>query len=67
MGRPINLADPDFEPTDDELRALSTAAFAGVREAHERALATMHVDIAARRRAVLLEVAKRLPRKRVAP
>ena len=32
----VNLADPDFEPSDAQLIGLSTRAFAGVREAHER-------------------------------
>jgi hypothetical protein len=30
---PGNLADPDYEPTDDELTALSRAAFGHLAEA----------------------------------
>jgi hypothetical protein len=29
MGDAINLADPDFEPTDEQLSGLSKRAFAG--------------------------------------
>ena len=36
-----NLADPDYEPTDEELVELAHEAFAGVREANEAALARM--------------------------
>lgn len=32
------LADPDYEPTDSELRELSQAAFANVEADHQRAL-----------------------------
>ncbi len=49
MARRVNLADPDFEPTDDELRQLSARAFAGVAAAHERALARLRDEIAAAR------------------
>jgi hypothetical protein len=30
MSGPINLADPSFEPTDEQLQDLSRRAFAGV-------------------------------------
>lgn len=43
------FADPDYEPTDEELRALSRAAFSGVRDKHERALEKLHQEIAAAR------------------
>ncbi|WP_394834031.1 hypothetical protein LVJ94_46755 [Pendulispora rubella] len=42
----INLADPDFEPTDEQLRELSRRAFAGVREQHQAALKRIHQEIA---------------------
>ena len=48
MKRKINLRDPEFEPTDEELAELMHSAFAGVRaerEARERAVAD---EIAAR-------------------
>ncbi|HXS16728.1 MAG TPA: hypothetical protein VN764_06050 [Polyangiaceae bacterium] len=35
------LADPAYEPTDDELRALSRAAFADVASRHQTALAKL--------------------------
>ncbi len=46
MPVPINLADPDFEPSDDELKGLMTRAFAGVGEAKERSLVEMRARIA---------------------
>jgi 4'-phosphopantetheinyl transferase EntD len=49
----INLADPSFEPTDEQLEGLSKRAFAGVREAHERAMARMRAEIAAGRMAAM--------------
>ena len=45
MPAPINLADPDFEPSDDELNGLMTRAFAGVREAKARSLVEMRARI----------------------
>ena len=33
-----NFADPDFEPTDEQLEALMTEAFAGVKTANDKAL-----------------------------
>ena len=41
MGDAINLADPDFEPTDEQLMELSKRAFADVKERHETALARL--------------------------
>lgn len=48
-----NLADAAFEPSDEDLTDLSREAFAGVREANERALAAMRQRIAARSATVL--------------
>ncbi len=31
-----NFADPNYEPTDDELKQLAREAFAHIREAKER-------------------------------
>jgi len=45
MAAHVNLADPDFEPSDEELRGLMSRAFAGVREAKERNLAEMRARI----------------------
>ncbi len=46
MPRPINLADPSFEPTDEELDALMHAAFAGLKEARVESLRAMRERIA---------------------
>jgi hypothetical protein len=59
MGDAINLADPDFEPTDEQLKALSRAAFAGVRERHEAILVKMRAEIAERRAQLLAELRER--------
>ena len=34
----INLSNPEFEPTDEQLRQLSTDAFAGLHRANEQRL-----------------------------
>ncbi|MCL2450376.1 MAG: hypothetical protein FWD17_15625 [Polyangiaceae bacterium] len=56
MGDAINLADPDFEPTDEQLMELSKRAFAGVKERREVALARMRAEIAARSAEVLRQL-----------
>jgi len=56
----INLADPDFEPTDAQLIGLSSRAFAGVREAHERQLAELRASIEVARAAARIALAARL-------
>jgi hypothetical protein len=43
------LADPDYEPTDAELRELSRAAFSEVAARHQAALAKVYDEIAALR------------------
>jgi hypothetical protein len=48
--RQVNLADPDFEPTDEELRELSRAAFADVAEENAAALARMNAFIEGERK-----------------
>lgn len=40
-----NLADPEYEPTDEELGELVHSAFAGVREQNEAALREVHAEI----------------------
>jgi hypothetical protein len=40
-----NLADPDYEPTDEELGELVHSAFAGVRAQNEAALHKVHEEI----------------------
>jgi hypothetical protein len=49
MSGPINLADPAFEPTDEQLRDLSRRAFAGVAAAHARSLEKLRAQISAAR------------------
>jgi hypothetical protein len=46
MPRQTNFANPDFEPTDDELGELMREAFAGIKEAKARSLQEMHERIA---------------------
>jgi hypothetical protein len=41
MGDSINLADPEFEPTDEQLQGLAKRAFAGVAAEHEAVLVKM--------------------------
>lgn len=41
----INLADPDYEPSDDDLARLMHDAFAGLRDAREESLRAMRVRI----------------------
>lgn len=62
MADRINLADPSFEPTDEQLIGLATRAFAGVRPARERAMAKLRADIAAAREEALTSLAKRAGR-----
>jgi hypothetical protein len=51
-----NLADPSFEPSDEQLRQLSAAAFANVRGAKEQVLRELRERIAAGRKRVLAEL-----------
>lgn len=45
MPTPVNLADPSFEPSDDDLARLMHDAFGGLREAHEASLREMRARI----------------------
>jgi hypothetical protein len=56
----INLADPDFEPTDAQLIGLSSRAFAGIREAHDRQLGELRARVEAARVAARIALAARL-------
>ena len=53
MDAPKNLADPAFEPTDEDLIGLSKRAFAHVREEHEESLRKIREEITAARKAAL--------------
>lgn len=56
MPRPINLADPLFEPTDEEFNGLLQAAFAGLKEAREESLRAMRERIATMQREELARI-----------
>lgn len=47
MAGRVNFADPDYEPTDEDLAELMHEAFAGVTEAHEQSLRELRARIAA--------------------
>ncbi len=59
MGETINLADPDFEPSDEQLIELSRRAFGDVKARHEAALARLRAEIAARGKQLLRELEER--------
>jgi hypothetical protein len=46
MAGPVNLADPDVEPTDEELEELMRLAFADVKRSHDESLARLRAEIA---------------------
>jgi len=55
------LADPAFEPTDEDLVGLAKRAFAHVREAQEDSLRKLRAEIAAARQAALERLRLRRP------
>ena len=63
MPERINLADPAFEPTDEQLIGLSKRAFAGVPAAHERAMARLRAQIADASAQAMRELSQRTARK----
>ena len=54
--RRINLADPEFEPTDEQLRALSHRAYAEVPRRNAEAATRLAAAIEVRRKAVLARI-----------
>ena len=62
MSRKIDLSDPAFEPTDEELQELSKRAFAGVGERHALALRKVEDEMEERRKEVLVRVEEALAR-----
>ncbi len=60
MERRVNLSDPEFEPTDEELQGLSRRAFAGVAAAHEASLVRLRAEIASAGRELAREYAARV-------
>jgi hypothetical protein len=66
MDEPKRLADPNFEPTDDDLIGLSKRAFAHVGHAREESLRKMRDEIAAARKSALDRLKTRWPRLKAA-
>ena len=56
MLRKVDLTNPDFEPTDEELQELSRRAFAGLAERDAAAVARLEQESARRRQEVLARV-----------
>ncbi len=56
MARKVELSNPDFEPTGEELQELSRRAFAGVAERYAAAVAKLEQESARRRMEVLARV-----------
>jgi hypothetical protein len=50
-----NLADPDYEPTDEELQELTHSAFADVAAKNAEALRKVHAGIAQLRAELMLQ------------
>ena len=53
MVTPVNLADPDIEPSDEQLEGLMHRAFAGIADGHEASLRAMRARITAAQAEVL--------------
>lgn len=60
MSDRIDLADPDFEPSDAQLIGLSTRAFAGVRETREQSQRDLRAKVEKARAAALAALEARL-------
>ncbi len=58
MDSVVDLGNPQSEPTDEELTALSARAFEGVRASHEAVLRRLRGRIAEERAAALLALAE---------
>jgi hypothetical protein len=61
-----DLADPEFEPSDEDLIGLSRRAFAGVPEAHNTVLEEVRAKIARAREESLRSLEQRLAKTRAA-
>ena len=55
MSDRVNLADPAYEPSDEDLTGLMHEAFAGLREAREQSLVEMRARIAVLQREARVE------------
>jgi hypothetical protein len=60
MTRPVNLASPDFEPTDEELTELSRRAFSTVAARSDAATNALRERIATEQAQVLARLETRL-------
>lgn len=61
MDEPKRLADPTFEPSDEDLIGLSKRAFAHVSAKREESLRRMREEIAAARKSALERLRARWP------
>ena len=64
MSDRVDLADPDFEPTDEQLQELSRRAFSDVKARHEAAMERMRAQIAEASAATLKRFEGRIGRSR---
>ena len=55
MAARINLADPAYEPTDEDLARLMREAFAGLADAREESLRAMRARIAVLQKAAIAQ------------
>ncbi len=60
MSNRVNLADPDFEPTDEQLIDLSKRAFANVARDHEVSLRRLYLEIEQQREITFNRFADRI-------
>jgi len=56
MASEIDLGNPAFEPSDDQLNGLIARAFAGIPEANRAAIAGIHAQIRLARAETLREL-----------
>ncbi len=69
MARKINLRDPDFEPTDEELAELMNSAFSEIRKNRKEVIPETGEEMVARKmreREVAREIWRRIQNRLVA-
>jgi hypothetical protein len=64
MSERVDLADPDFEPTDEQLQELSRRAFAQVKARHDEAMDRLSQQIAEASAATMKRFEERIARVR---
>jgi hypothetical protein len=67
MSDRVNLADPAFEPSGEQLQSLAGRAFAGVREAREASMERLRLAIARERERVLVSLRETATREKTTP